>query len=88
MREATKPGGRPGRRGTSGYSAAGAIAEGLGRWWLGIGLDRRYTVLSAARFVEDLTVEETKAKVREMSAGAVPRLQVLLPQSTDPNQNG
>jgi site-specific DNA-methyltransferase (cytosine-N4-specific) len=58
----------------SGSNTTGAVAEELGRNWLSIELDRQYAILSAVRFMEDLTVEETKAKIREMGDGLAPML--------------
>ncbi|NCO42554.1 MAG: site-specific DNA-methyltransferase [Armatimonadetes bacterium CG_4_10_14_3_um_filter_66_18] len=58
----------------SGSNTTGAVAEELGRRWISIELDRQYAVLSAVRFMEDLTVEETQAKMREMHGGGAPRL--------------
>lgn len=58
----------------SGSNTTGAVAEELGRRWLSIELDRQYAILSGVRFMEDLTVAETEAEMREMSDGVVPRL--------------
>jgi hypothetical protein len=51
--------------------------EKLGRNWLSIELGRQYAILSTVRFMEDLTVEETKAKIRETGDGMAP----MLPQT-------
>jgi len=69
--EAAKPGGRPGRRRTSGSRTTAAVAEELGCRWLGIELHRQYAVLSVVRFVEDLTEEDTEGRMREMTEDAV-----------------
>jgi site-specific DNA-methyltransferase (cytosine-N4-specific) len=63
----------------SGSNTTGAVAEELGRRWLSMELDLQYAILSAVRFMEDLTVEEIGAKVRETHGGGAPRLHRTFP---------
>jgi len=53
----------------SGSNTTGAVAEKLGRRWLAIELDRSYAELSALRFMEHLSENETLATLKRLAVG-------------------
>ncbi len=53
----------------SGSNTTGYAAEGLGRRWLSIDIDRAYAVLSAVRFMEAYTDEDLRETVDRLDRG-------------------
>jgi len=53
----------------SGSNTTGAVAEGLGRRWLSVEIDRDFAVLSAVRFMNDWDTDEIRSAISRMSAG-------------------
>ncbi|MBN1910036.1 MAG: site-specific DNA-methyltransferase [Pirellulales bacterium] len=65
----------------SGSNTTGYVAEGLGRKWISMELNRDYAALSAIRFMEDKDVEEIAALLEEMESkkSVILRPTILLP---------
>ena len=58
----------------SGSNVTGAVAEELGRKWLGIDVDAGYAALSAVRFLENCELPAIHEALAEIEAGFVPRV--------------
>ena len=67
----------------SGSNTTGYVAEGLGRKWIGMELDRSYAALSGIRFMEGKAVDEIASIVRQMEEGEAVSLKpdIALPKT-------
>lgn len=67
----------------SGSNTTGYVAEGLERRWIGMELSWSYAALSAIRFMEDKSVEDIAAFVKEMEEGKTVKLKpdIVLPET-------
>ena len=67
----------------SGSNTTGYVAEGLKRKWIGMEISRPYAALSAVRFMEDKSIEETASLVEQMEEGGTGKLSptIVLPEA-------